>query len=201
MKLKLTLATVSALAITALVAATLAQEPRNADPIGGPPAQEPAKSTDRGVRNLPPTDLAPSADNVLSNDFNQTRVGETRFVPDGSSYRTIYGNNFAFFGAAGDPELQKTSAAEAILGSRVSELIQRLARASSQESQEITKQLPELLAKQFDLRQKRHQMEIAALETKVKKLKDLVNKRQESRDDIIRRRLEQLVRESQGLDW
>ena len=81
-------------------------------------------------------------------------------------------------------------------------LIRELAKSSSEgRINEIKKRLDDILAKQFDAREKRHELEIEALEAKVKKLKDLVNKRQESREEIITRRLEQIVRDSQGLGW
>ncbi len=66
---------------------------------------------------------------------------------------------------------------------------------------DIKAKLSATLGKQFDLRQKRHEQEIKALEAKVKKLKELVIKRQESREEIVSRRLEQILRESQGLGW
>ncbi|WP_165225380.1 hypothetical protein [Aquisphaera insulae] len=66
---------------------------------------------------------------------------------------------------------------------------------------EIKSKLGEALGKQFDLRQEKHQKEIEALEAQVKKLKDLVEKRKENRSEIISRRLDQIVREAQGLGF
>ena len=62
-------------------------------------------------------------------------------------------------------------------------------------------ELSDLLRKQFDVRQARHIREIETLEAQVKKLKELVQKRQENRAEIISRRLDQIVRESQGLGF
>lgn len=76
-----------------------------------------------------------------------------------------------------------------------------LSNLDSKKRAEIQAKLNEILGKQFDARQRRHKLEIEALEAQVKKLRELVNKRQESRDDIISRRLEQIVRDSQGLGW
>ena len=59
----------------------------------------------------------------------------------------------------------------------------------------------ELLEKQFSLRQKRHQEEIAGLEAKVKKLKELLEKRQENRREIISKRLDQILSNAEGLGW
>jgi flagellar basal body L-ring protein FlgH len=66
---------------------------------------------------------------------------------------------------------------------------------------EIRTKLAENLGKQFDVRQKRHGLEIEALEMQVKKLKELVRRRQESRAEIISRRVDQILREADGLGW
>jgi hypothetical protein len=66
---------------------------------------------------------------------------------------------------------------------------------------EIPTKLSKTLGDQFDFRQKRHNLEIDALERQVVKLKELVRKRQESRTEIISRRVEQIQREVDGLGW
>ena len=62
-------------------------------------------------------------------------------------------------------------------------------------------QLKEVLETQFAARQQRHEKELADLESKVKKLKDLVAKRQENRREIVANRLDQIMRDAQGLGW
>ena len=61
--------------------------------------------------------------------------------------------------------------------------------------------LKELLVKQFDDRQKRHEKELEALEAQVKKLKEMVGKRQENKKDIVEERMKQLQRDALGLGW
>lgn len=88
------------------------------------------------------------------------------------------------------------------LAHRAEELAQQLGTAGSDSDREKIKgQLTEVLEKQFDQRQKRHGEEIKQLEEQIKKLKGLVDKRQENRREIIGARLNQIVRESQGLGW
>jgi hypothetical protein len=88
------------------------------------------------------------------------------------------------------------------LAKQADELIHQLEAASTDlKRSEIRAKLSEILTKQFDARQTRHRKEIEALEAKVAKLKDLVNKRQVSREEIVTRRLEQVVRDTQGLGW
>jgi hypothetical protein len=101
-----------------------------------------------------------------------------------------------------DPRIRKIGGVEAELMTQTNVLIRELEAADSVSQRESAKtKLNELLAKQFDLRQERHEREIKALEAQVKKLKELVQKRQENREEIIARRLDQLVRESQGLGF
>jgi hypothetical protein len=81
-------------------------------------------------------------------------------------------------------------------------LIRQLQAADSDTQRAgIKAKLSKTLGQQFDARQARHEREIKALEAQVKKLKDLVQKRQENREEIIARRLDQIVRESQGLGF
>lgn len=87
------------------------------------------------------------------------------------------------------------------LAHKSQELVKQLAKAEGDKKDKIKDQLTDTLGKQFDARQKRHDGEIKALEAQVKKLKELVQKRQENRREIISKRLEQLVREAEGLGW
>jgi hypothetical protein len=88
------------------------------------------------------------------------------------------------------------------LSQRAEALARQLGAAKSDGDREKIKgQLSDLLEKQFDQRQKRHEEEIKQLEAQIKKLKDLVDKRQENRREIISARLNQIVKESQGLGW
>jgi hypothetical protein len=91
---------------------------------------------------------------------------------------------------------------EATLANQASEMTRQLSSAKSDSDREKLKgQLSTLLEKQFELRQQRHRKEIESLEGQVKKLRDLVDKRQENRREIIAKRLDQIVQESQGLGW
>jgi hypothetical protein len=91
---------------------------------------------------------------------------------------------------------------EAELARQADDFVRQLADARAEADREkIKARLQEVLEKQFDLRQKRHMSEIEALEDQVKKLRELVQKRQENRREILSKRLDQLQREAQGLGW
>jgi hypothetical protein len=94
------------------------------------------------------------------------------------------------------------NAEEANLAREAEELGRKLGDAKGDaDRSKVRTQLSEVLGRQFDLRQKRHQDEIKALEDKVKKLRDLVDKRQENRRDIIAKRLDQIQSDAEGLGW
>jgi DNA anti-recombination protein RmuC len=100
------------------------------------------------------------------------------------------------------PQVFTWTGEDGVVSQQAEKLAQKLAEAKSDGDREkIKSQLMEVLEKQFDQRQKRHEEEIKQLEAQIKKLKDLVDKRQENRREIIARRLDQIVRESQGLGW
>jgi len=94
------------------------------------------------------------------------------------------------------------SGEESSIAHEADQLARQLGEAKSDSDRDKLKvKLGEVLEKQFEQRQKRHEGEIAELEAQVKKLKDLVARRQENRREIVARRLEQVLRESQGLGW
>jgi hypothetical protein len=101
-----------------------------------------------------------------------------------------------------DPALKQLAAEEMAVARQADALIRQLEAAESDaRRKEIKAKLSEALGKQFDVRQKRHGLEIEVLEAQVKKLKELVQKRQENRTEIISRRLDQAVRDSEGLGF
>jgi hypothetical protein len=89
---------------------------------------------------------------------------------------------------------------------RLAQDAEQVARAiggakSQPERDKLVAQLGEILEKHFDFRQRRHEGEIAQLEAQVRKLRELVQKRQENRREIIARRMDVIVRDAEGLGW
>lgn len=70
-----------------------------------------------------------------------------------------------------------------------------------EEESRLNKVVSTSLGQEFDARQQRYDEELKQLEAKVQKLKDLARRRLEARDQIIGRRLEQLLRDAEGLGW
>jgi hypothetical protein len=57
------------------------------------------------------------------------------------------------------------------------------------------------LKESFEFRLRRHEEQIQELEDRVKRLREQLDRRRESQDEIIDFRLQQLLREAQGLGW
>jgi len=101
-----------------------------------------------------------------------------------------------------DPELDKLLAEEGRLEQEASGLVEEYSRTQDEAQRGKTKaKLAATLEKQFELQQKRRDLEVAHIETQLKKLREIMRKRGEARQTIIDKRLDQLLREADGLGW
>jgi hypothetical protein len=147
-------------------------------------------------------DMRPAMPEVPEYIVNPVSSGFVVGQPGGpyNPYGNTFGQTFSI--ASEIPERNQLMQSESALAHQVEELKRRLdGAATDADRSKVRTQLAELLGKQFDIRQKRHGLEIEALESQVKKLKDLVRKRNESREEIISRRADQILREAEGLGW
>jgi hypothetical protein len=91
---------------------------------------------------------------------------------------------------------------EARLSMEADQLARQIGQAKTDDDKEKLKaKFTVVLDKQFDQRQRRHESEIQSLEAQVKKLKELVRLRNDKRREIVAQRLEQVLRDAQGLGW
>jgi hypothetical protein len=146
------------------------------------------------------TVLAVSAQTQAPQPGNEQGYAQTRdkpaMSPDGPGVG--YSGRFGAANSVG----WKAQTHESELAGETANLVRRLAHANKDaDKKELKETLEKVLGKQFDLRQQRHTLEIETLEAEVKRLKQLVQKRQESRSDIIAKKLDQLLQESEGLGW
>ncbi len=182
MNAKLTIAALALLGVPVLLVSAPAQQPRLIP-------DNPGSSTDSDLDKGLPIHVTPKPTTTPPGlKMNKLFRGPGVSIPDGQ-YDTFVINPL-------------TSDEDSSLAQWVNELSRKLGEVKSDsEKSEIKNQLQQALEKQFNLRQKRHHDEIAELEAKVKKLKDLVEKRQENRREIIAKRLEQILRDAEGLGW
>jgi hypothetical protein len=109
---------------------------------------------------------------------------------------------YGYTGQPRDPELAKLIDVEVTAEREVGRLTKEYAKTEGNEARtKVKDKLSAALVKQFDAQQKRRDLELDRVEKQVKKLRDLMKKRDEERKTIIDRRLDQLVREADGLGW
>jgi polyhydroxyalkanoate synthesis regulator phasin len=67
--------------------------------------------------------------------------------------------------------------------------------------EKIEKSLRDALTKEFEVRMEAHEREVKELEKKVRQLRERLALRKEKQVEIVENRLEQILREAQGLGW
>jgi len=101
-----------------------------------------------------------------------------------------------------DPEMTELAQIEDALSYEADEIIARYAETEDPaERKTIAAELKETLTKQFDVQRQRRELELGRIEERVKKLREQIKRRNDARDTIIGRRLDQLVTEAEGLGW
>jgi hypothetical protein len=101
-----------------------------------------------------------------------------------------------------DQEGEKLAQLNGTLGAEIQQLAQKLRDADDEEvAGETEKALNEKVGQQFDVRQQMRERQLAALEAQVERLRNVHNERADQRDRIVRDRVQQLIREAQGLGW
>ncbi len=87
------------------------------------------------------------------------------------------------------------------LEDNVATLAGQLKSAEGAEKESVLAKLKSEVGQQFDRRQDAKGMELKALEEQLAKLKEIHNKRTQQRDQIIADRVQQIVRDVEGLGW
>ncbi len=121
----------------------------------------------------------------------------------GAGMRMPMGMSMGMSGAIeDDPETAELVQAEVALGNDSVEIVERIAASdNSQDRKKLTAELRETLAKQFDVQRQRRELELGRIEEQARKLRDQMKKRDDARETIIDRRLDQLINEVDGLGW
>ncbi|HVX11481.1 MAG TPA: hypothetical protein VHC22_09890 [Pirellulales bacterium] len=103
-------------------------------------------------------------------------------------------------------ELAKLNWLDTALAEQAAALVKQLAEMSAEKPDdkqlvELRQKLHDTLEQQFDTQQKVRELEVAGIEAKVKKLRDIVTRRNDARRSIIDKRYDQLLSEADGLGW
>jgi len=92
-----------------------------------------------------------------------------------------------------DPEMAALNRDDYDLEQRTRDLSEQLRSAKAEDREKLRAQITEVVTLHFDVRQKRRELQIKRMEDELKKLRDAMTKRNDSRDQIIKRRLAELV--------
>jgi hypothetical protein len=100
-----------------------------------------------------------------------------------------------------DEESVKLMQDNARLSAEIQQLAMVLRDANEETRMKAGEKLNGKVAEQFDVRQRMRERQLAALEEQVQRLRKTHNERGMQRDRIVNDRVQQLVREAQGLGW
>ncbi len=92
-----------------------------------------------------------------------------------------------------DPEMYKLLKEDDAFEHQSWELSMRYRRAPTEERAKIKQQLTELAGKQFEVRQQRRLLELKRLEEEIKRLREAIDRRQEVRESLVNKRIQQLI--------
>jgi hypothetical protein len=113
-----------------------------------------------------------------------------------------YGAMPSAYAAPHDKELSELIKEESKAAGEASHWMKEYAGADNEAKRaKVKTKVQEALGKQFDAQQKRRDLELTRLEAQTKKLRELMKKRTDARTTIIEKRLDQLLREADGLGW
>lgn len=144
----------------------------------------------------PAAGLPPAAEGATATVFVQTDSGVTA--------RVVRQNPNAPFSwpEPDDAEMTKLRQADAAMGRQEEQLVSRYAASDDAEQRSAIKaELAEQLTNHFSVQEQIRDRELARVEARVKKLRELTQKRRDAQKTIIEQRLDQLLRDADGLGW
>ena len=92
-----------------------------------------------------------------------------------------------------DKEMFELAMKERELEKKVGGLIEDLHRAEGTQKEKIKAELRETVSKQFEVRQDRRRLELKRLEEALKHMREVIERRDKARDQIIDRHIAELV--------
>ena len=100
-----------------------------------------------------------------------------------------------------DPQMYKLLQEDADLRRQATELSFQYRRAPVERRPAIKKELTEVVNKRFDARQQRRALELKRLEEELKLLREAIERRNKARDELVAKRISQLLGEEEGLEF
>lgn len=100
-----------------------------------------------------------------------------------------------------DPELYEAERQDMELERRTFELVGKYRQASAQERAALKMEVQEAVAKHFEVRQRKRQLQLTRMERELKQMREEIQRRDEAKDQIVGRRLNELIGEPSGFDF
>jgi DNA anti-recombination protein RmuC len=100
-----------------------------------------------------------------------------------------------------DPEMYKLLKAEADLDRQTTALAAKYRQMPAAGRDEIKKELEKLVNKHFDARQNRRQLEIKRLEEGLQRLRDAIAERNKARNEVVNKRVKELLGQADDLGF
>lgn len=139
----------------------------------------------------------PEATYPPSTAYQSEAADDRRFEVERLSPDQGYGGEMGM-GMAGTRETQQNLRIE----QEIRSVLEALPELDSADRKATARQrLQELPTRQFEARQRSRDLEIGRLEAEVRRLRDLHERREAAKDEIVRARLDQLIRSAEGLGW
>jgi chromosome segregation ATPase len=92
-----------------------------------------------------------------------------------------------------DPEMEKLIQNDFSLDRESRELAAQFQQASKSDREDIKKKLADVVAKQFEARQQRRELELKRLEEEIKRIRERIDKGNSDKKQIVDRRVNQLL--------
>lgn len=106
------------------------------------------------------------------------------------------------FGAeSDDPEMRRLLDEDAALDGAALQKAQQIRQAQPDERDALKKELEKILNLHFDARQKRRELQLKQLDEELKRLRKAIDERNDSRKEIIDKRLSELIGEPRDLEF
>ena len=102
---------------------------------------------------------------------------------------------------AASEELQRLRSLDRDLEGETNDIYQTYIVGDGTAKAALQERLADVLRRQFDSRQRIRDLELTELEEQVERLRELHGRRENAKDEIVRARLDQLVRSADGLGW
>ncbi len=100
-----------------------------------------------------------------------------------------------------DPELFEMERLDIELERKTFELVGQYRRTPPAERAALAMAVQEAVAKHFEVRQKKRQLQLARMERELKRMREEIQRRDEAKEQIVGRRLKELIGESGDLDF